>query len=223
MKVLEKRRPGASVFRLAEAETTAVKIQELAAGQGLFESKHLVLLRNAFGEKKSDESIVNILPALAASANIFIFSEAVLEKRMLDAFKKVAERVEECRPVPALAADRTAPSGFNFFALADALGARDRKNLWVLYQKALCAGAVPEELSGILFWQLKSMGIATHSLSAAAAGLSPYVFSKARRQSAAFSETELLRLTAKLVDLYHEAHRGSVNFELGLEHFLLTV
>jgi len=49
---------------------------------------------------------------------------------------------------------------FNIFALTDALGARQKKDAWILYQKALGAGLSAEEIFFKIVWQVKSMLIA---------------------------------------------------------------
>ena len=135
------------------------------------------------------------MPALAASQNVFIFVEGALLKSPLGAFEKAGAQVQVFTAAP-----KERP---NFFALADALAIRDRKRLWVLYVKAMPRGASPEELSGILFWKIKDM------------------FSSGR--SGKFSSEEIQKLASKLVALYHDSHRGLVDFETGLERFILSV
>jgi hypothetical protein len=112
---------------------------------------------------------------------------------------------------------------FNIFSLTDAFGRRDKKNLWVLFQKAVESGAVPEEIHGILFWQLKSMLLAHACKSAAEAGVKPFVWSKARTFAKNWSEEELKNLSAKMVSLYHDAHRGIYEFPIALERLILTI
>jgi hypothetical protein len=112
---------------------------------------------------------------------------------------------------------------FNIFSLADALGERDRKKLWVLFQFALRQDISSEELAGVFFWQLKSMVVSRETKNANEAGVSPYVFQKSKRYNKNFSPEEELRMASKIVVLYHNAHRGLVDFEKGLEKFILGV
>src|SRR3989344_9363077 len=59
-----------------------------------------------------------------------------------------------------------ARSDFNIFALTDAIGARKKRDAWVLYQKALAAGMAPEEIFFKLVWQAKTMLVAGKTASA---------------------------------------------------------
>src|SRR3989338_7904817 len=114
---LRKRRPEAEVFTITEDEANLPKLQELSSGQGLFESKYIVVLKNLFSNKEFAEPILELLPALAVSQNIFIFVEGALLKPTLGEFKKVGAQIQVFAAAPK---ERT-----NFFALADALAARD--------------------------------------------------------------------------------------------------
>ena len=192
---LKKRRPDAEVFTVTEDEVSLPKLQELAGGQGLFESKFIVVLKNVFSRKELAEPLLELLPTLTASQNVFIFVEGALLKPMLVAFEKAGAQIQMFAAAP--------KERQNFFALADALAARDKKRLWVLYVRALRKGASPEEISGILFWKVKDL------------------FSSAGRGK--FSAEELHFTARNLIKLYHDAHRGLVDFETGLERFILSV
>src|SRR3989344_8757951 len=54
---------------------------------------------------------------------------------------------------------------FNIFALTDAFGARNKKDAWIIYQKALLAGLSAEEIFFKIIWQVKSMLIASRTKS----------------------------------------------------------
>lgn len=192
---LKTRRPDAEVFSMTDDDMNLSRLQELSGGQGLFESKYIVVLKNLFSRKEFAESLAELLPAFATSQNVFIFVEGTLLKPTLGVFEKVGAQIQVFTAPPK---ERT-----NFFALADALAARDKKGLWVLYVRALRKGASPEEISGILFWKIKDL------------------FSFAGRGK--FSAEELRSTSSKLLRLYHDSHRGLVDFETGLERFILSV
>jgi hypothetical protein len=107
------------------------------------------------------------------------------------------------------------------FAMADALGARDKKTLWILYRQAVEEGKASEEIHGILFWQAKSMVLAARTKFAGEAGLNPYVYTKSKRYAENFSEPELTALLDRLVSVYHDSHRGMHEFETALERLIL--
>jgi len=112
---------------------------------------------------------------------------------------------------------------FNIFSLGDALGKRDRKNLWILYEKAIASGISPEEIHGTLFWQVKSMILSKSAKDAEEAVLKPYVFKKSNSYAKNFTSEELFAISSKLVDIYHEARRGVHDFGIALELFILQV
>src|SRR3989338_9978220 len=114
---LKTRRPDAEVFGMTDDDTNLSRLQELSGGQGLFESKYIVVLKSLFSKKEFAEPVLELLPALAVSQNIFIFVEGALLKPTLGEFKKVGAQIQVFAAAPK---ERT-----NFFALADALAARD--------------------------------------------------------------------------------------------------
>ena len=100
---------------------------------------------------------------------------------------------------------------------------RIKKNLWMLLQEARLAGLRPEEIAGMLWWQLKAMRIAAVSSSAVEAGMKEYPFKKASGALRNFSEGEIELLSKGLLSLYHEGHQGLRDMELALEEWVLTV
>ena len=112
---------------------------------------------------------------------------------------------------------------FNVFALTDALGERDRKKLWTLYQRAKYAEVSPEEIHGILFWQVKSMLLAKNAKNAEEAGLKPYPFKKSVGFLKHYTGGEVEHLSRKLLSVSHDARRGLHDFDIALERFVLNI
>ncbi len=219
---LKKRKPDAEVFRISEGQEVS-RLEELAGGQGLFESKYIVVVKNVFSDKNNTDRVCGLLSSFSDSSNIFIFVEGKINKPIIDAFKSAKGQLQEFSLVKETFSHVDSTSDFNIFSLADALGSRDRKGLWVLYQKAIKRDIAPEEISGTLFWQVKSIMLAEQASSASEAGISPFVFQKAKRYSRNFSSGEINTIALKLVKLYHDSHRGLVDFEVGLERLILSV
>ena len=193
-------------------------MDELAGSQGLFNNSYIVYCTNFFENKEAKEVFVDRLEEISASPNIFIVLEGDIDKKTLLAVTDWAEKVQSFDKL------RTGKKpDFNIFSLTDAFGRRDKKNLWVLFQKAVASGAVPEEIHGILFWQLKSMLVAAHSTSSGQAGVAPFVFTKAKSFLKNYTDEELKKLSSKFVTLYHDAHRGIHDFEIALERLILTL
>lgn len=203
---LLKKKPDASFFTLTDENWNEAAIEEYTGGQGLFEHKHIVMVKDVFsakgGGKERRDAFLKKIELFAASPNIFIFAENFLDKAPLKKIQTHAAKVQEIRST--VSSHGTASTPFNVFGIADAFGARDKKKLWILYRTAIALGKAPEEIHGLLFWQVKSM-----------------ILSK--RYGGNFTRTELAAMMKKLVSVYHDAHRGMHDFETALEIFVLNL
>jgi DNA polymerase III delta subunit len=216
--ILQKKKPDAELFKLDSDNWNLARFDELVHSRGLFEQKSIIFASRLLENKDAKEETSSRLSEIAKSENVFIFLESKIDKALLLEVNEVAEKVFVFEKKDAQKAEF-----FNVFSLADAFGARDRKSLWVLYQKALRENVSAEEISGILFWQIKSIMLAQKTNSASEAGISPFVFQKAKRYSRNFSADEIKTSASKLISLYHDSHRGLVDFETGLERFALSL
>lgn len=214
--MLAKKYPEAEVFRIS-AESDVNTLDELIGGQGLFSKTHIVYCTTLFENEEWKEAFVERLGDIADSPNIFVLLEAAVDKKTVLALAEKAEKVlmfeRKEKKVPE----------FNIFSLTDAFGARDKKKLWVLYQQARMSGAEPEEVHGILFWQLKSIFLATVCKTADEAGVKPFVWSKAKSFAKNYSAEELKNLSSKFISLYHDSRRGIHEFDIALERLILTI
>ena len=215
---LRKKKPDAEVFRIDAENWNEAKLRELSVGQGLFNNSYIVQVISLFENKEAKEIFVDRLEEIAESPNIFIVLEGEVDKKTLLAINELAEKVQLFENK-----EGKKKSEFNIFSLTDAFGRRDKKNLWVLYQKAVAGGAVPEEIHGILFWQLKSMLLVVTAKTAGEAGVAPFVFTKAKSFLKNYKEEELKKMSSQFVTFYHDAHRGIHDFEIALERFILTL
>ncbi len=110
---------------------------------------------------------------------------------------------------------------FNIFFLTDALGARNKKEAWVLYQKALLAGVSAEEIFFKFFWQVKSMLLASKTKSVLETDMKPFTYNKAKGFLKNFKQEELEKLSEDLVTGYILARRGEGEIETLIEKLLL--
>lgn len=218
LEMLQKKKPDAAVFKIEPEKWGEVHLEELIGGQGLFEKKLLIFADRLFENEEVEAAIAKNLEEIASSDNIFIFLEQKVAKPLLLEITEVAEKVQVFESKK----EKKKPE-FNIFSLTDAFGKKDKKKLWVLYQKALQTDAVPEEIHGILFWQLKLMLLASGAQSAGEAGIAPFALTKAKSFLKNYTPAELHALSSKLVRLYHDAHRGIHDFEIALERFVLTL
>ncbi|MEK7607692.1 MAG: hypothetical protein AAB484_02085 [Patescibacteria group bacterium] len=215
---LKTKKPDASVGTLTAEAVNTDKLDELTQSQGLFENKQIIFMDRTLENKDVREIILEKIDAIKDSPNIFIFFEGKLTKEVLKKLEKRAEKIQEY-----VLDEETPKEASNFFALADAFGARDKKKLWILFCDAIDRDAVPEEIHGILFWQAKSLALAEKISSANEAGLNPFVYGKAKRFLSNWKKGEIDAMLSKLVRMYHRAHMGEVNFEIELEKFALDL
>ncbi len=114
-------------------------------------------------------------------------------------------------------------NGFNIFALTDAVGARDKKNAWILYQKALASRMVAEEIFYRIFWIVKSMILASRTKSFEETEMKEFPYKKAKQYANNFSKEELENLSETLVVGYHKARRGIGEVDSVIEKMLLRL
>lgn len=214
---LQKKKPDALFFKVDAEELTKDMLDELIGGQGLFEKKYIVFLNTVCANAEGRDALVSRIKEIQGSDNVFILLEEKIDAKTKKKIESVAQKVEEHNSVA------VKKESFNIFALTDVLGRRNRKELWVLYQRARMHGVAPEEVHGILFWQIKSMLLAAQETSAKSAGLKPFVYSKAKGFLSNYSQQELKSISKNLVDLYHDARRGIGTLDTSLERFILTL
>jgi hypothetical protein len=150
-----------------------------------------------------------------------------MDKASLAKIVKYAEKVQEYekaeRKLTKKERLKAIGEKIDFFEFADALGRRDKRGLWVLFQEVLAEQVPAEEVHGIFFWQIKSMLLAKKCKTPEEAGMKLYPFEKAREYSRNYKDDELIKLSSRLVNMYHEAHRGNLDFYVALEKMILEL
>ncbi|MDP3725867.1 MAG: hypothetical protein Q8R36_01580 [bacterium] len=217
LKQLYAKKPDASFFEYDSENFTKQNIEELMYGQGLFEQKHIVLLRELLALPEVKEFILENMLAFAESPNVFIFIEQKLDAPTV---KKLTEHVKKIWKFDNV--KRGSTKTFNPFALGDAFAGRDRRVAWGLFCRAIDREHMaPEAVHGILFSQVKYMLLAKRE--SENPGLNPYVFQKAKQFSKNYSVEELEKLSSSLVLLYHDARRGICDMRIALERLILNI
>ncbi len=227
--LLFKKKPNASFFKLDSDNFNEEKIEEFLYSQGLFEQKYIVQLDSLLEDKELSKFLIRKLEDLQKSENIFICIENKILKPVLKKIEKYANKIQEFSLPTRNRRTFTTRNGdfqindFNIFDLATCFGNRNKKDLWVLYQKTKVKNISPEEVSGILFWQLKTMFQASKSKTAQEAGLKPFIFNKSKAFLKNYSEEELKKNSSNLVSIYHNARRSKMTLNLALEKFILEL
>lgn len=214
--LMQTKRPNAEYFKFSSENFSLTKLEELIGGQGLFDKKHITSIDRSFEDEAIKEGIIERLDDIKASENAFVFLEGKMTKEGLKKIEKRAEKVFEFVSEKGKKKD-----DFKVFDMADAFGRRDKKELWMLFLESRERDVAPEEIHGIIFWQVKSMLLAGQAASAGEAGLNPFVYSKAKSFIKNYSKEELEKISSDLVAMYHESHRGQRDFAVAFEQFVL--
>ncbi|NCU28674.1 MAG: hypothetical protein EOM85_03340 [Candidatus Moranbacteria bacterium] len=174
-------------------DLTREALLSLASSVSLFSDQ--IIIRTD-GLIKSDVSLdKDELEVLSQSRTVFIFTEDKLLSTALTKYKKFATIenfiLPEGKPKPKI----------NTFDIALYFGKKEKLKTWILYKDAISSGVSPEEISGILFWKIKSL---------------------LTLKTKVFSDNDLKKMASRLVSLYHDSHLGKTDFNIGLEQFILS-
>lgn len=179
--------------KLPTREISKELILNHAENQSLFGSSPVFISENILTEG-SISLTKEDWELLESSKNCFIFLEDKLPQAEQKKYLKYAaiESFEE--------KVLKSPPKINLFSIADSFAKRDKITTWVLYTEAL-NNTEPEAISGILFWKIKTMIL---------------------NGTKNFSTKELKNQSSRIVSIYHLAHRGELDFRIGLEQFILS-
>lgn len=201
-----------------EGEISEDFLKSIAVSQGLFGETTLFVFDCVFDKKTEQEMLLSNGRALSASPNLFLIFEPFLEKSIAEGLRESKAIVEEYSPKKL----DTRPD-FNIFSLGDALGNRNKKELWILYQEAIANDLSSEEISGTLFWAVKNLALLKDANMGDDKGVSPFVAKKTREYVKNYKQEEIKKMSHSLVTLYHEAHRGGKPMDIAIERFILSI
>lgn len=196
---LEKMR-ASNIIRITDAHT----IEDLRAalgGGGLFDDERTIVLESTLAHDFMRPLVIDALSRIADAHDTFHLFEEKIDAATKRRLEKHAEK-STVFDLPKGAARPAGRPGFNVFSLADALKRKDKKNLWIGYQRALAAGNAAESIHGIFFWAAKDMLL------------------KARSDSDTVWSRSVIRT---LMELPHESRRRGEDMEYALERFVLSL
>lgn len=152
------------------------------------------------------------------TTHLVIIREKTIPKDLLLFFQRIAET----KDYPLIKKIEKRDSGF---AIADAVGARDKKRAWVEFEKLRRHGAPMEEVHGTIFWAFKSMHLALllPKSEALATGMKEFTYRNYYGFAKKYLKKELEDKLSELKDIYHHGHRGEGELEVLMEQFLLRL
>lgn len=191
------------------------QVANALGAESLFGGEEWFVLDNPADSADFAEEVKQSLKEMSESSNTFIILEAGLLAPAKKTYAKYAKEIVEFK------ADKV--ERFNSFGMAEALLAKDKRKLWVLLQEAKMSGLREEEMVGMLWWQLKSLRLASLTTNAAEAGMKDFPYNKTKRGLSKFTETEIKDLSQLLLELYHDGHAGVRDMDTSLEQWVLNL
>ena len=183
---------GTEVIRITDAHTVA-DLKSALEGAGMFGGVRTVVLEGVWGNEEMHVVAEGSLQRMRDSDEHFFIFEEKLDAATRKTIEKYAEDSKKFDAVKQKESN-------TIFALANALRSRDKKALWVSYQREL-AGSAPEAIHGVLFWGAKQALLAARG---------------------AKDIERAQKLVAHLAELPHESRRRGVELEYALERFVLS-
>ena len=152
------------------------------------------------------------------TTHLVVIREKVMPKDLLVFF----ERISEIKEYPLI---KKIEKRENSFAIADAVGARDKKRAWVEFERLRRHGGAMEEVHGTIFWAFKSMHIALvlPKADALATGMKEFTYRNYYGFAKKYLKKELEDKLSELKDIYHMGHRGEGELGVLIEQFLLRL
>jgi DNA polymerase III delta subunit len=214
---MRKKKPDASLFRIEDGKLTQDIVNELTQSQGLFEQKYIVEIQYPFEKADTKDVFLKSLKELSESENIFLVIEGKILKADLNKIEKKSEKLFENNLDKSEKKD-----SFNLFGLADAVGGKDKKNSWVILQNAFKRNISPEEIHGVLWWQVKSI-YSSMVGNAKETGMKDFTYNKSKRFAEKYRIDDVEKIMNELIEMSHDAHLGERDFKLSLEKFILNI
>jgi hypothetical protein len=124
-------------------------ISTLASTPALFGGARIFLLKGAIAGERG-EDFLDLAEELDESPHTFVFEEEKLLKAPKDALTKAKIKIEENKV-------EKKEWRFDQYGVAAALGAHDKKRLWLGLMEAKEAGEKAEAVAGLLAWKARQL------------------------------------------------------------------
>ncbi len=121
----------------------------LASTQALFGGAKIFVFEGALAGERGEE-FLDFAAELVKSPHTFIFEEEKLLKAPTEALTKAGAKIE-------IKKEEKKEWKFDQYGVASALGAHDKKKLWLGLTQALRAGEKAEALAALLAWKARQM------------------------------------------------------------------
>lgn len=224
--------PSSPVFELVGDSVSLENLEEILYTRPLIGDKVIVFGDHLLINLMMANFVTENLSVFQSSENVFIFWEDEAGEKLATVAVKAGGLVREFKIAASVKPRNDYAAAAPLFAVADALGDKDRKRAWLLYHEAHRVGLPTEEIFWKLVWKVKTLLLVETVPAGSVLPIKPYPLSQAKRQvknyksglvRAGTAEGELARLSSRLVHLYHDSRRGLIDFDFGLERLLLEL
>ncbi len=207
----------ASIFKIDASNWSLEYVKELLNAQGLFLPKYIITFNFISENKEFFAEMLDLLKEMKSAEHICIIAEGDITEKNKEKIKKLATKSQEFNINKIEVKKQEAPT----FAFATSFANREFQKTERYLNKLLDLKMVPEEIHGVLWWQMKSVKLASMAQSAVGAGLNPFVFKNAKSASEKWNPEDLDQVLNSLFEMYHQAHRGKIDFYNAIERLVV--
>ena len=118
---------------------------------------------------------------------------------------------------------KTEGYAYSPFALQDAIGEANIKNIWIEYQKIKMLGIEPEEIIHKIISKIRDMLAISKGATIASLSIKDFPYNKSKKDLKNWKIEKLEDFYTKLVSIYHESRMGGETLETALEKLLLKL
>lgn len=220
-KLLEKKENATTLY--IDMDTfSKEKWEKTIETQGLFVEKLLVFGSKLFENEKHINYIQDNIEIISKSNNIFILADKKIPTILLKKLNKYAEKIVKISQKNIINKKKQNP-----FSITSLLGQKDKKKLFVEYEKALLLGQSPDDIYLPLFWQIKTiLSVKIQEMfnkNLSNIGIKPYPIQKARNFAKNFKVEELKNISQKFTKGFHTARFGGSDLDLEIIGIILSL
>lgn len=207
----------ASIFKIDASNWSLGYIEELLNAQGLFLPKYIITFNFISENKEFFTEMLGLLKEIKSAEHICIIAEGDITEKNKEKIKKLSTKFQEFNIKKVEVKKQEPPT----FAFATSFANREFQKTEKYLNTLLGLKLAPEEIHGVLWWQMKSVMLSSKAQSAVGAGLNPYVFKNAKSASEKWNPGDLDQVLNSLFEMYHQAHRGKVDFYNAIERLVV--
>lgn len=214
---LQKKQPEASYIRLDTDEVTEETLRGVLETQGLFVDKKIISLSQVCDHKEGWEVLNKKLKELQTPETIVLWSEVYQAplaplKKKIEKIKSISEKVIEANK----AENQEVKTDPNLFQFAEAFFLKNKKDLWVEFQKVREEVPDGDITLNMILWQIRAV-LQANGRTPEEAGLKSFVHGKAQKILSTIgidrAKDELVALTKLAQEMRMDKKKGYLLLE----------